>query len=207
MKKIEKKEIVRQAEKLYYEQNKTASEIAVIFQVNRTTVQRWLKSNNPEEYDKFTSASQKKNKRKHYSEAERKDLAQIWLKLFSEGRKLKDIAKEYDCSVSYISILMKKYVAKEIAELKAIKTEKAKEKKLLNKVKIEEEKRVDAWLKYQQAINAIEMSHGRSLSTYSMFMMHIHLFTQKKTNVFELKKELRHQMPYSMPKKYIYNIA
>ncbi len=210
MKREEKLEKILYVESLYYDKKMTEAEIAKEIGVNRTTVLRWLKSNNPGKYENFVSASGKKNKRAHLSKEDRKALAEKMLKEQSEGAKIKDIAKKYGCSTSYVSILIKKHYAEQYGKVKEQKAKEREEKKQKRKerekLRREENCRIEFWLKKQQAQNAIAMSFRKGLSDYAMIILHIHFYT-RKNNVYELKKEISSQMSYSMPKKYVYKAA
>lgn len=206
----EKLEKILYIESIYYSKKKKMAEIAEEVGVNRTTIFRWLESHAPERYKEFKSASGKKNKKEHLSKEERKVLAEKMLKEQSEGVKIKDIAKKYGCSASYVSILIKKYCTEQYEKVKEQKekerVEKTRKRKEREKLRKEENQRIEFWLKKQQAQNAIAMSFRKRLSDYDMVLLHIHFYTEKN-NIYELKSEVLSQMSYAMPRKYAHKAA
>lgn len=207
MKKEDRIRLMDEVKKLYYDENKTATEIASIIRVNRTTIQRWLKKENPEKYNNYTSSSNRKNKKKNFSDLERKEIAKIWILLFSSGKKLREIAKKYNCSISFVSTTMKKYnpqlLVKIKTKLKVEKIAKRKELQLELKRKKEEERQMEAGMRSQQAKHAAQMSYGRNLSSYSIFMMYHHLYNRVEYNIYIIKSEFKNFISFDMPQKYV----
>lgn len=188
-------------EEMYYEQNKQAGDIAALFGVDRTSIQRALKKRDPERYLAFKSASGKSNKKENKSAKEWEILSVEWLVLYKKGWKLREIAKKYGYDATHVTNIMKKYQNQNFKALKEQrKTENAKRK--------EENKRedamVEAGMRKQQAQNAREMSHRGILSDYAMFMMYLYLYQRYEAGVYRLRYNVRSQMPADMPKVMIY---
>ena len=189
-------------EEMYYEQNKQAGDIAALFGVDRTSIQRALKKRDPERYLAFKSASGKSNKKENKSAVEWESLSAEWLALYHKGWKLKKIAKKYGYDATHVSNIMKKYQKQKFGVLK----EERKAENLRRKEdNTKEDAIVEAGMKKQQEQNAREMSHRGILSDYAMFMMYLHLYQRYEAGVYRLKYKIRNQMPADMPKVMIYN--
>ncbi len=188
-------------EEMYYEKNKQAGDIAPLFGVDRTSIQRALKKRDPERYLSFKSASGKSNKKANKSAEEWEVLSTEWLALYQKGWKLKEIAKKYGYDTTHVTNIMKKYQKQKFSALKE-------QRKAENFKRKEENKRedvlVEAGLRKQQEQNAREMSHKGILSDYAMFMMYLHLYQRYEAGIYRLRYKIRNQMPADMPKVMIY---
>lgn len=187
-------------EKMYYDENKTATEIAASFGVHRTTIQNALKKNNKERYYSFRSASGKINKKNNKSTHDWEKLSLEWLVLFKKGLKLKEIAKKYGYDATHVTNIMKKYRSEEFHRAKE-------ERKIENEKKRAEKRQddinIEAWMKIRQEANSKEMSHRSILSDYTMLVMYIHLYQKYTDGIYRLKYNVRHNMPADMPKTFI----
>ena len=188
-------------EKMYYEENKKAGDIAALFGVDRTSIQRALKKRDLEKYLSFKSASGKSNKKENKGAKEWEKLSTEWLELYKKGWKLKEIAKKYGYDATHVTNIMKKYQNEQLSALKERRKAENAKRKEENKL---EDALVEAGIKEQQAQNAKEMSHRGILSDYAMFMMYLHLYQRYEAGIYRLRYEIRNQMPADMPKKMIY---
>ena len=105
-------------EKMYYEEEKAAGEIAAVFGVHRTSIQNALKKRDEARYLAFKSASGKSNKKENKSAVEWESLSAEWLALYHKGWKLKKIAKKYGYDATHVSNIMKKYQKQKFSVLK-----------------------------------------------------------------------------------------
>lgn len=210
MNKQERQIKVQQAIEMYYSQKMTAAQIASTLGVVRTTVQRWLKSHNQEQYINFVSGSKKSNKKHHISESEQKNLAEKFIKKYSASEALKNIAKEAECSVAYVSLLMRKFCPEELDKIKLKKKEASKthaeQRKQRRRIERDEEIASSARMREQQASAAKELSFRAGLSNYIMFLIHRYLYQRTQPGIYELKRSQRISMPADMPKRYISHI-
>lgn len=187
-------------EKLYYKENKTATEIAGIFGVHRTSIQRALKKNNEDRYLAFSSASGKSNRKENNSIEDWKKISIECLALYKRGWKLKEIAKKYKYDVVHVCNIMKKYQKE---AMKLAKEERVKENAKKKIEAREDDVRVTAYLKRMQAANAREMSHNNMLSNYTAFLIYFHLYQRYEDGVYRLKYSVRNQVTTDVPRSYV----
>ncbi len=186
-------------EKMYYEDSMSATEIANELQIHRTTVQKWLKKNNPEKYYSFCSASGKKNKTENKNSEERFSLSKEWLGLYAKGYRLKEIAQKYGYTAVHVTNIMKKFHNK---EMEALKKELKKQREENRRIVREDDIRTEANMKHNQSCHAREMSHKSILSSYTMFVMYIHLYERYQAGAYRIKRKELYCMPADMPKKF-----